>query len=60
MRSEVLRLYKDLLRYRTNLKYTDKDFFTSRIKNIFRQNQAIGDPEVINFHIQVNGNLCLT
>ncbi|XP_051176554.1 MIEF1 upstream open reading frame protein isoform X1 [Leptopilina boulardi] len=52
MSREVLQLYKNLLRYRQNLKYTDKDYFTSRIKKIFRQNQCLGDEKIVKFQIQ--------
>lgn len=52
MSSEVLRLYKNLLRYRQNLKYTDKDYFTSRIKQIFRQNQTLGNSKLVDFQVQ--------
>ena len=40
---EVLRLYRDLLRYSQTLKYTDVDFYLTRIKNEFAKGKVLED-----------------
>ncbi|XP_076290763.1 mitochondrial ribosome and complex I assembly factor AltMIEF1-like [Lasioglossum baleicum] len=52
MRLMVLRLYKDLLRYGGNLKYTDKLYFRARIRHGFRENKQLTDEHEINFQFQ--------
>ncbi|KZC14421.1 hypothetical protein WN55_06879 [Dufourea novaeangliae] len=53
MRQVVLRLYKDLLRYGENLKYTDKRYFRTRIRNSFRGNKELTDQAQIDFQLKV-------
>ena len=53
MRGEILRLYKNILRYGQNLKYTDKNYFQSRIRANFRENKALSDKKSIQFQIEV-------
>ncbi|KOC62565.1 hypothetical protein WH47_04226 [Habropoda laboriosa] len=53
MRQKVLKLYKDLLRYGENLKYTDKEYFQQRIRKSFKQNRHLISETEINFHLQV-------
>lgn len=50
----ILRLYKDLLRYGQQLKYTDQHYFINWIQREFRENKVLGSPEKILFSIQVN------
>ncbi|CAF1587276.1 unnamed protein product [Rotaria magnacalcarata] len=38
---EVLRLYRDLLRYSQTLKYTDVDFYLNRIKQEFAKGKLL-------------------
>lgn len=40
---EVLRLYRDLLRYSERLKYTDVNFYLNRIKTEFTKGKSIED-----------------
>lgn len=54
MRRSILKLYKDLLRYGENLKYTDKKYFRQRIRENFKQNKCITDQIEIEFQLQVN------
>lgn len=54
MRNTVLKLYKDLLRYGENLKYTDKEYFRFRIRKNFKQNKDLIDQTEIDFQLQVN------
>ncbi|XP_058064840.1 mitochondrial ribosome and complex I assembly factor AltMIEF1 [Anopheles bellator] len=48
-RLSVLSLYRDLLRYGAQLKYTDKDFFRARIRAEFRKSASLSDPKEIDF-----------
>lgn len=50
---QVLRLYKDLLRYGQQLKYTDQSFYTSWIQREFRENKSITSSKKILFGFQV-------
>ncbi|XP_053680913.1 MIEF1 upstream open reading frame protein [Anopheles nili] len=43
----VLSLYRDLLRYGTQLQYTDQEYFLSRIRREFRQGASLTDPKEI-------------
>lgn len=52
MEQQVLQLYKNLLRYGQNLKYTDTLFFQSRIREIFRRNQNLTDEAGIKFQVE--------
>ncbi|CAL7941651.1 unnamed protein product [Xylocopa violacea] len=52
MKSGVLKLYKDLLRYGENLKYTDKTYFRRRIRQSFKKNKDLVDQTEINFQFQ--------
>lgn len=52
MRNTVLKLYKDLLRYGENLKYTDKEYFRFRIRKNFKQNKHLIDQTEIEFQLQ--------
>ncbi|XP_076757960.1 mitochondrial ribosome and complex I assembly factor AltMIEF1-like [Xylocopa sonorina] len=52
MKPNVIRLYKDLLRYGENLKYTDKSYFRSRIRQSFKRNKDLVDQTEIDFQLQ--------
>ncbi|KAF7286317.1 hypothetical protein GWI33_006046 [Rhynchophorus ferrugineus] len=49
---EILKLYKDLLRYGQELKFTDKEYFQKRIKKEFKQNKVVTDETDINFKFE--------
>jgi hypothetical protein len=51
---QVLRLYRDLLRYGRQLQFTDKDYFASRIRKEFKQAKNIEKAEDIIFYFQVS------
>jgi len=40
-------LYKQLMRYGQNLKYTDKAFYFRRIRSEFENTRSITDPKII-------------
>ena len=44
---EVLRLYKDLLKYSKTLKYTDVDFYLTRIKQEFTKGKTLENEDEI-------------
>lgn len=50
---EVLRLYKDLIKYSQNLKYTDVDFYLSRIKQEFAKGKTLENEDEILRQISV-------
>uniref|UniRef100_A0A6M2DSF1 Putative lyr motif-containing protein 5 n=1 Tax=Xenopsylla cheopis TaxID=163159 RepID=A0A6M2DSF1_XENCH len=51
--AQVLRLYKNLLRYGKNLQYTDKEYFCNRIRKEFRNNKTCTQPEELIFNFKV-------
>lgn len=52
MRTDILRLYKDLLRYGQNLRYTDKGYFHYRIRKAFQENKVLNDEKIIRFQLE--------
>ena len=44
-----LGLYKQLMRYGQNLKYTDKDFYFRKIRTEFEKNRQLTDPAEIKY-----------
>lgn len=52
-RNQILKLYKDLLRYGETLQHTDKEFYVKRIKKEFKKNRSIEEPSEINFNYKV-------
>lgn len=52
-RVQVLKLYKDILRYSNQLIYTDKEYFINRVKNEFRNNKDLTDQSDIEFFYKV-------
>ncbi|KAJ8675475.1 hypothetical protein QAD02_011261 [Eretmocerus hayati] len=53
LRSEILGLYKNLLRYGQSLKYTDKKYFISRVRRNFLNNSSLTDEQEIEFQFKV-------
>lgn len=51
---EILKLYKNLLRYGEQLKLTDKQYFSKRIKKEFKTNKDITDETEISFKFEVS------
>ncbi|XP_074028593.1 mitochondrial ribosome and complex I assembly factor AltMIEF1 [Leptinotarsa decemlineata] len=49
---QVLKLYKQLLRYGENLQLTDKHYFLNRIKQDFKRNKTLTNVEDINFNFE--------
>lgn len=50
---EVLRLYKNLLKYSQTLKYTDVDFYLTRIKQEFAKGKLLENDDEIARQIAV-------
>ena len=46
-RSKVISLYRQLLRYSENLKYTDKSYFCHRIRGEYNKNKNLTDNRII-------------
>ena len=53
-RVQVLKLYKDILRYSNQLIYTDKEYFINKVKNEFRNNKDLTDQSDIEFFYKVS------
>ncbi|CAH0555824.1 unnamed protein product [Brassicogethes aeneus] len=51
-RIQILKLYKDLLRYGQQLKLTDKKYFEERIKTEFRKNIGLTDEKDISYNFE--------
>lgn len=49
----VLKLYRDLLKYGNSLKYTNKGYYKSRIRQEFLKNAHMESQEQIEFQISV-------
>lgn len=58
---QVLRLYKNLLKYGDQLKFTDKWYYINRIRDEFKANKNLKIAEQIEFSFKVKccGLLCL-
>lgn len=52
MRITILKLYKDLLRYGEQLKFTDKKYYQYRIKKEFKQNKTLTEKADIDFQFK--------
>jgi hypothetical protein len=53
VRTPALQLYKKLLRYSENLKFTDKGYFLNRVRAEYQQNRNLILPDVIAHCIKV-------
>lgn len=51
---QILKLYKELLRYGQQLKYTDKNYYMKRIKQEFRNNSYLTEEKDILFNFEVH------
>ncbi|UXI21898.1 Sialin [Sarcoptes scabiei] len=51
-RSDILKLYRDLLRYSRQLKYSDIDYINRRIRNEFRAKQNLTESKDIEYYYQ--------
>lgn len=51
---QILQLYRDLLRYGKQLKFTDKTYYTDRIRAEFKRNKNLQSEADIEFNIKVN------
>ncbi|XP_014208683.1 MIEF1 upstream open reading frame protein [Copidosoma floridanum] len=49
---EILGLYKSLLRYSQNLKYTDPKYFVHRVRRAFLNNRNLTHEKDINFQYE--------
>eukprot|EP00122_Pirum_gemmata_P010846 Pgem_evm1s10039 len=48
-RTDILRLYRMLLKAGSQLKYTNKDFYIFMVKKEFREQQHLKSPSAIQF-----------
>ncbi|XP_014482415.1 PREDICTED: uncharacterized protein LOC106748430 [Dinoponera quadriceps] len=48
----VLKLYKDILKYGQNLRFTDKKYFRDRIREAFKTNKILTDEAAIDFQLK--------
>lgn len=53
LRSEILGLYKSLLRYSETLRLTDKKYFVHRVRKDFLKNRELTDQSKIEFQYKV-------
>ena len=49
---QILRLYKELIRYGQRLQYTDKDYFCNRIRTEFRRSAKLTELKDITFNFK--------
>lgn len=52
-KQQILKLYKDLLRYGQQLHLTDKQYYINRIKKEFVKNRELIEAEEINYNFKV-------
>ena len=57
-RTVILRLYRDLLRYTEQLKYTDKSYYRSYIRNQFEKNRELESEQAIELAFKVPVLVC--
>jgi hypothetical protein len=46
-RVDVIQLYRNLLKGRRTFQYTDKKYYTKRVRDEFKQNAYMGDKEEV-------------
>lgn len=51
---QILRLYKNLLKYGEQLQLTDKCYYMNRIRQEFKENKKLKTAEEIEFSFKVN------
>lgn len=54
---QILKLYKDLLRYGQQLHLTDKQYYINRIQKEFAKNRELIDVADINYNFKVCNNM---
>lgn len=54
MKPAVIRLYRDLLKYGRQLKYTDREYYFLRIRDEFQKNKHLDSPDQISKAFKVN------
>jgi hypothetical protein len=52
-RPQVIALYRSLIRYRDTLTFTDKDYYTKRIRKEFKKHRDLTEDNDIVFYYQV-------
>ncbi|XP_046831968.1 MIEF1 upstream open reading frame protein [Vespa crabro] len=52
MRIAILKLYKDLLRYGEQLRFTDKKYYRQKIREEFKQNKYLTEVADIDFQLK--------
>lgn len=52
-RTQVLKLYKHLVRYSNNLQFTDKKYFLKKVKSEFKASKSLENPKEIEFAFKV-------
>ena len=50
--SSPLALYRSILRYAAQLKYTDKDFFVQRVRKEFKDSKSLTEEKQIQLQIE--------
>lgn len=50
---QVLQLYRNLMRYSKELKFTDQEYFRRRVRKEFRLNKSLETKADIEFNIKV-------
>ena len=62
-RPQVIALYRSLIRYRDTLTFTDKGYYTRRIREEFAKNRNLTEEQDVSFFYQVSQllacNYCL-
>lgn len=53
MRNAILKLYKDLLRYGEELRFTDKKYYRRKIREEFKENKTLTEAADIDFQLKV-------
>ncbi|XP_071051950.1 mitochondrial ribosome and complex I assembly factor AltMIEF1 [Onthophagus taurus] len=48
--TKILNLYKQLLRYGSDLEYTNKGYYFRKIRHEFKTNKNLTDPKEISFN----------
>ncbi|OXU24271.1 hypothetical protein TSAR_009629 [Trichomalopsis sarcophagae] len=59
LRSEILGLYKSLIRYSETLRFTDKKYFVHRVRRSFLENKELTDKDKIEFQYKHCGTQLL-
>lgn len=52
-RTDILKLYKNLILYSKTLRFTDVNYFKRRIRSEFKKNKTLNNSEDISYAIKV-------